>query len=398
MAVVIRQFEQVAQTVSERTAELLRARVWVTDEHGTVAASSERQAYGRDFERAVRELGVEYLDVALTVGGQTGHVLVAESATGEAISPRLARVLIELVINQAVMVAQLPNRHVLKSKFIADLLRGRVESEEDILREGHILGMDLTFPRAVVLLDATDYILPQDEGGFAERGEQIARRTQYVIASIVAFFNLPNDTICASIGDGEVAILKASTTQDLVAWTDDDGGDFQPEGASWANLSALKRASNALLRRLRHDTGASITIGVGRYHPGIRGLSRSYEDARAALKLGRRFHGTNRVHCLDSLGVAAFVGIADERTKVDLATHLLSPLDQEPELLETLDTFFMENCSASSTAAQLCIHRNTLSYRLEKTASLTGLDPRIFDDAVQIRLALLLRSLQAHSS
>ncbi|MCY7322639.1 MAG: helix-turn-helix domain-containing protein, partial [Phormidesmis sp. CAN_BIN36] len=39
------------------------------------------------------------------------------------------------------------------------------------------------------------------------------------------------------------------------------------------------------------------------------------------------------------------------------------------------------------------IHRNTLSYRLDKITSLTGLNPRQFDDAVQIRLALLLRSL-----
>lgn len=398
MAVVIRQYEQVAQMVAERTAELLGARVWVTDEHGTVVGSSEHQAFGRQFERELRERDVEYLDVPLAVGGQTGYVIVAAGVTGETISPRLARVLVELVISQAVMVARLPNRQELKSKFIADLLRGRVESEEDTLREGHILGMDLTFPRAVVLLDATDYILPRDERGFAEHGEQIARRTQYVIASIVAFFNLPNDTICASIGDGEVAILKASTTQDLVAWTDDASMDSHPEGASWANLSALKRASYALLRRLRHDTGAAVTVGVGRYHPGIRGLSRSYEDARVALRLGRSLRGTNAVHCLDGLGIAAFVGVADERTKMELATHLLSPLDQEPELLETLDMFFRENCSVSSTAAGLCIHRNTLSYRLEKTASLTGLDPRIFDEAVQIRLALLLRSLQSRAS
>ena len=47
------------------------------------------------------------------------------------------------------------------------------------------------------------------------------------------------------------------------------------------------------------------------------------------------------------------------------------------------------------TAKRLCIHRNTLTYRLEKITSLTGLDPRCFDEAVQIRLALLLQELQA---
>jgi carbohydrate diacid regulator len=145
---------------------------------------------------------------------------------------------------------------------------------------------------------------------------------------------------------------------------------------------------------LRSDTRAPLSIGIGRYHSGLLGLGRSYKDARAALSLGRRFHGHNQVHCLDGLGIASFVGVSDERTKVDLARYLLSPLDHEPELLTTLDTFFAHDCCPSLTAEQLHIHRNTLGYRLDKIASLIGLDPRTFDDAVQIRLSLVLRSLQ----
>ncbi|TBR58723.1 hypothetical protein BLD44_019020 [Mastigocladus laminosus UU774] len=101
----------------------------------------------------------------------------------------------------------------------------------------------------------------------------------------------------------------------------------------------------------------------------------------------------NQVYCLDGLGITAFVGIGDERTKIELAAYLLSPLNHEPELLATLDTFFAEDCCPSSTANRLSIHRNTLSYRLDKVKLLTGLNPRHFDDAVQIRLALLLRKL-----
>lgn len=68
-------------------------------------------------------------------------------------------------------------------------------------------------------------------------------------------------------------------------------------------------------------------------------------------------------------------------------------LDRDPELLKTLSVFFAHDLSPGETAAALAIHRNTLRYRLDKITSLTGLDPRRFDDAVQIRAALLLRSL-----
>ena len=125
--------------------------------------------------------------------------------------------------------------------------------------------------------------------------------------------------------------------------------------------------------------------------PGLAKLAKSCvpTSSSAAADIASTFH------CLDALGIAAFVGVSDARTKIDLATHLLSPLDHEDELLQTLRAFFEQDCCISATANSLGIHRNTLTYRLEKVASLTGLDPHRFDDAVQIRLALELRSLES---
>lgn len=394
MAVTTQEFEHIAAIVTERASAVLGAPVWVVSETGTVVASSVSTPPVHETAGLDSSSTDLLLRVPMRVGSQAGEVVVAETSDGETVSSRLGGALVELMISQALILAQLPNREELKSRFIHDLLRGRIDNESDIMREGELLGMNLAVPRAVILIDASDYILSaDDEDESTPRGNQIPRRAQCVIASIVGFFALPSDTICAYIGDGEIAVLKAAGTQDLVAWTDLIEDEGRPAG-SWANLTALKRAAAALLKRLRHDTRASITIGVGRYHPGIQGMAHSYRDARAAISLGSRFHGQNLVHCLDGLGVAAFVGISDERTKLDLAMHLLSPLDQESELIETLRAFFATDCCPSTTAHTLCIHRNTLSYRLDKIAMLTGLDPRRFDDAVQIRLALLVRALR----
>ncbi|MCZ7572105.1 MAG: helix-turn-helix domain-containing protein [Ardenticatenaceae bacterium] len=392
------QFKRVAEAVAGRTTELLRAAIFVTDDHGIVTASSEDGCVGLPFALLGHE-PENCLRIPLHINGHNGEVIIAEPTNnGEMVPPRLVQGLVELVIKQAAVVDRLTNQHELKNTFIHDLLCGSIDDEATILREAQILGMDLTPPRAVILIDAADYILMSNGSGRYEVGEaQIQRRAQLVIASVVGFFKLPSDTICAYIGDGELAVLKASDTKNLFAWVDHEDEQVH-SSQSWANLTALKRAGGALLARLRSDTRAGISVGIGRYHPGIRGLALSYQDARAALSLGRRLHGQNGVHCLDGLGIAAFVGVSDECTKIDLATYLLGPLDQEPELLETLDIFFVEDCCPSSTAHQLSIHRNTLGYRLDKITSLIGLDPRRFDDAVQIRLALLLRSLRRDPS
>jgi carbohydrate diacid regulator len=388
------EFERVAGTITARAADILHAKVCISDNRGIVVASTDSSLIGQLASGIEAYEAGACVRLPLNLDEQAGEVIIAEPvADDREVATRLTRALLDLMVNQAANGGRLPPHHNLKNEFIDDLLHGTDQDPTAILRQANLLGMDLTPPRAVILIDASAYILGSREpsGDVVDIGEEY-RRSQQIVASVVRFFELPTDTICAYIGNGEVAVLKASDSKNLVGWVDRADGD-EDEGASWANLSALKRAGTALLARLRHDTQMTVTVGIGRYHPGIAGLAASYQDARAAISLGGRSCGQNRVHCLSELGVAAFVGLSDERTKIDLAQHLLSPLDHAPELLQTLGVFFEEDCCPSSTARQLTVHRNTLSYRLSKVASLTGLDPRRFDDAVQIRLALVLRRL-----
>ncbi|MBD0334971.1 MAG: helix-turn-helix domain-containing protein, partial [Cyanobacteria bacterium Co-bin13] len=333
-----------------------------------------------------------FLRFPLNIQDQAGEVLIEQSTNGEVLSPRIAQAFVDLVLSQITQPTLLSDEQTQKNQVIQSLLHGQIQDAALVLRQSKLLGLDLTPPRAVILIDATDFIQseqdPPERSGFEQR-----KRAQRIIESVVRFFHLPDDTICTDLGDGEFAVLKASDTKNMGDWA--AGSLTSPEAASsWTNLEALKRAGDALLLRLRQDTGAAVSVGIGRYHPGVLGLSRSYQDARMALRLGRQFNGQNQVYCLDRLGIAAFACVADERTKVELARHLLSPLDAEPDLLETLKVFFDQDCALSSTAKCLLIHRNTLSYRLDKITSLTGLDPRQFDEAIQIRLAMLLQELK----
>lgn len=392
---VSKRFIQIADAIIHQVVELLYASVDVVDPYGVVVASNEPQRIGEMLERDLSDRPFNsFLRVPLRHHSEEGEVIVGNPQTQETISPRLAQALVEMVIHQTMSQNHFSGQHELKNQLINDLLHGRILDEANVLHRAKQLGMDLTPPRAVILIDAAGYVLSRTSEAHPHRDLEHHRRAQVVISSIVSFFHLPNDTICADLGQGEIVVLKASDTKNLDLWANREE-ILENNSSSWANLAALKRAADALLLRLRSDTGMAINVGIGRYHPGIEGLARSYEDAHAALSLGRRFQGNNRVHCLGELGIAAFVGVADEETKIDLAKYLLSPLDHEPELLHTLNVFFTESCCLSSTAKRLLIHRNTLSYRLDKIASLTGLEPRKFDDAVQMRLSLVLRSLQS---
>ena len=67
-----------------------------------------------------------------------------------------------------------------------------------------------------------------------------------------------------------------------------------------------------------------------------------------------------------------------------------SPDDFDEETLTTINKFFENNLNVSETSRQLYIHRNTLVYRLDKLEKSTGLDLRIFDDAITFKIALMV--------
>lgn len=391
--------QELLAAVIERASALLHARVVVLDERERILAASDPELVGLLWGMPETTAAVAPLRVPLALGDAPNLTMVLDLGSDEPTPLHVAHALVEMIVNEELLRGPLPQARQIKSQFVYNLLFTQNWSEGELLRQGHMLGIDLAVPRAVMLIDAAKYILQASDIGPSD--SLIQRRANLVIASIVDYFRLPSAAICAYIGGGEVVVLKAAGAKDLKAWLVSDEAREQPS-ASWANLSALKRAARGLFAHLQRDIPAEINLGIGRYHPGVRGLSRSYQDARAALSLGRQFQSAQRVHCLDGLGVAAFVGVSEEQTKIDLAHHLLSPLDHELDLLETVAAFFAEDCSPSATSERLTIHRNTLTYRLDKVTSLTGLDPRHFDDAMQIYLALLLRSMQeaeaAHST
>ncbi len=140
------QFEQIAASVTERTADLLSAHVSVTDERGIVVASSARRAIGMTFNDRMVGNGREVLRIPIRLESRMGEVIVTESGRGDAVPPKVARALIDLMISQAAVVAHLPNQYELKNKFIHDLLMDSFASDDDVLREGQVLGMDFSKP------------------------------------------------------------------------------------------------------------------------------------------------------------------------------------------------------------------------------------------------------------
>ena len=125
----------------------------------------------------------------------------------------------------------------------------------------------------------------------------------------------------------------------------------------------------------------------------LKEVSRSYKEARMALDVGKIFFGDKEVIAYSSLGIGRLI----YQLPIPLCKMFIkeifggkSPDDFDEETLVTIDKFFENSLNVSETSRQLYIHRNTLVYRLDKLQKSTGLDLRVFEDAITFKIALMV--------
>jgi purine catabolism regulator len=142
---------------------------------------------------------------------------------------------------------------------------------------------------------------------------------------------------------------------------------------------------------------ARVAIGIGRPGAGLSGLRRSFAQARESLALVRSLFGGDRVLSFGDLTLYHLLGrlrACDELAEFyDRTLASLEAYDagHDTQPVDTLSAFFAQHGNVSQTANRLYLHRDSLLYRLERIAEITGLDLDDADDRFSLQLALKLR-------
>ncbi|MDH6115035.1 purine catabolism regulator [Kitasatospora sp. MAP12-15] len=129
-------------------------------------------------------------------------------------------------------------------------------------------------------------------------------------------------------------------------------------------------------------------VGIGGSYRGVDGLRWSYLEAQAALGRGPG------VHQGDPLNLPRLLLSNPDLPLRQLGAEVLRPLTEfdaahRGELVATLHGYLTADCSVQAVADQLCVHRNTVRYRLDQIERLTGRSLGSMQDRVQLWLALL---------
>lgn len=155
----------------------------------------------------------------------------------------------------------------------------------------------------------------------------------------------------------------------------------------------MNKIAVSILDAVGRNSDGSTHIAYGTIVKELKEVSRSYKEARMALDVGKIFFDEKEVIAYSSLGIGRLIyqlPIPLCRMFIKEIFENKSPDDFDDETLTTINKFFENSLNVSETSRQLYIHRNTLVYRLDKLQKSTGLDLRVFEDAITFKIALMV--------
>ena len=187
------------------------------------------------------------------------------------------------------------------------------------------------------------------------------------------------DSFCTALSKNSIVVIKAVSEKDT---------DEKLEGLAKNIFNVIK-----------NDVKDEPYIAYGTVVKELKDVSKSYREANMALEVSKIFSDGKHVNSYSHLGIGRLIyqlplPLCNMYLKEILGDFYIDDFDEET--LTTINKFFENSLNVSETSRQLYIHRNTLVYRLDKIQKITGLDLRVFDDAVTFKIALMVSKYMNH--
>ena len=152
-----------------------------------------------------------------------------------------------------------------------------------------------------------------------------------------------------------------------------------------------------LKQSIYEETGVVVHIAIGGTVKTISELSESFSQAMAAVRMCNAVNSKGEIHTYKEY---VLVKMLEDLPKYTLSGYLETLMDSgareifdDEEMVNTAEEFLENSLNVSETSRKLYLHRNTLTYRLDKIERATGLNIRKFSDAVTFRLITILSRL-----
>jgi len=287
---------------------------------------------------------------------------------------QLKMVVVSESIGTALVQEQMLGRS--REHVLQQLLDGVYQSLDVLLQRAARLDLPLAQPRQVVLikLNNSERLFTEEPAAAAERRLQASRQLlQRRLEQILNELHEPLPLL--SQGDHWIALPPTRTPHEP------------------SNRQVFAAALDELNREL---APLRLFIGLSAGGHGPTQLPSGLGEARQALLAAQSFPERLGLCCFSDLGVLELLGAIRDRSLLDrFVANMLGPLigddsRHEPVLMPTLEAWFYECGNLALAAQRLAVHRNTLSYRMQRIEALTGCSFNDPHDRLNVAVALMI--------
>ena len=225
----------------------------------------------------------------------------------------------------------------------------------DIYNRAKKLHIEIQKPRVVLLLE-----IP-------------AGKENYAMEFLKSMFSVQSGDYVTAVDENTLIVIKQVEAKD-----------------SYAEVVEVAETTVAMMNT---EAMINVRVAYGTIVEELKDVSKSYKEAKMALDVGKIFYAEKTVTAYSTLGIGRLI----YQLPIPLCKMFIreifegkSPDEFDEETLTTINKFFENSLNVSETSRQLYIHRNTLVYRLDKLQKSTGLDLRVFEDAITFKIALMV--------
>lgn len=393
--------EQLGETLVNKLSTLLKKRIMVFDLSGDVVASSDLAETGKNYNQVlaaietnkeieISKVGLKKLNpgivIPLTFSGEVIGALFVEDGAEEYIHYiQILRITLELLIHQSVAIDHFPYKDKIKDNFVFSLLHRQLAiGDTKVREEADLLELQLDRDKVILILNIKDFwqILFGDKVAAAEDEKQqvLSSYKKEIFRAVSQFYGQLSGCTVAYFGSDTFVVMVDEL--------------YTIDGAEMVKIICKK--SGEFQKILKERTGPKfpkILVAVGNFYRGKDGPAIAFEEASKALNLGLSTGRERDLYHIDDLGMLATLAGGNKKWQSDFVRRLITKMLGQEYLLETVEMFFENDMNITQTSDTLKIHRNTLLYRLDKIKKVCGLDPRKFNDAIELKIALILNQM-----
>lgn len=371
---------ELAKSIVERTMNVVSYNINIMNELGVIIASGDKERIGTIHEGAIialqrksefnvsenqskklngvyagTNLVIEFQDKVVGVIGITGK---PKEVLGYG---KLIKMTAEMMIEQENVLRELEWNNRMKEEMMLALIYNKQDSF--LLLEEYVKKFKIPYNHAMVI-----FIV---EVNIKDNPENIDQNMSNEMISLLE--GTFKESVAAVINSKSIVLLHKCLSSNN-------------------KIENYTERLNQVSEKIYNKVGIKVKISTGKIYDKLDNMYKSFDIARDTLLFGKKIYPNENIYNFDSLKCEMLFSQKNENWKInelEETYQLLTLNDKSGVLRETLKVLIDEDGELNNVSSRLFIHRNTLSYRLNKIYKLTNRNPRSYTELFWLYSAII---------